>query len=497
MQSLDLIQSLKWYMPEVVLITIIFAILIGDLFVSKSSRMSLAFFLSFAGLLMSMFLTLDQFIQLKEPFKLFFGALQIDGFIIFFKFVIFLLGILILGMAYWTREISDGLKPEQVILMLIVLLGGTMLISAGDLLTAYLGMETVSILSYALVGFHKKDRLSSESATKYVVYGALSSGIMLFGMSLLYGVAGTLEFDGIRTALLQSSVASSILIFIFLMIFMGVAFKISAFPMWMWTPDVYQGAPTPVTAFLSVGPKAAGFAFLIRFTFGVVSEISGDSIVFIAGIDWPIMMAWVAAITMTVGNLAALGQTSLKRLLAFSSIAHAGYMLMGLAVADFAGITAVMFYFIAYLAMNLGAFLVVSLLINRFKSDKIEDFSGLAWSAPFICVSAVIFLFSLIGLPPFAGFVGKVYLFSAVVNKEIYWLAVIGVLNSVVSLYYYAKFIKVMFFKPASDQEGVNFSLTFFQKAALIVFVIPTVFLGIYWTPVINFAEQAVQNFPR
>jgi NADH-quinone oxidoreductase subunit N len=350
-------------------------------------------------------------------------------------------------------------------------------------------------MSYALVGFNRTNNLSSEASTKYVLYGAISSGTMLFGLSLLYGLTGQMDLVGIQQALVTGSVPIEILSVVLLMVFAGFAFKISAFPLYMWTPDVYQGSPTPIAALLSVGPKAASIALLMRFILFGFSDLSSEGIMLLAGLDWPLVLSVMAAFTMTIGNLAALNQTSAKRLLAYSSIAQAGYLLMGFSVATESGFEAVLFYLLVYMAMNLGAFMVVALLYNRLNSDKIRGYSGLVWKEPFLAVMAAIFVFSLIGLPPFGGFVGKLYLFSAVVEKSLYWLAVVGVLNTVISVYYYIGLVRSMFLGKAEDgSRSEPMPLTVLQKSLLVLLAVPTLVLGVYWAPAKEFAKLAIEK---
>jgi NADH-quinone oxidoreductase subunit N len=311
-----------------------------------------------------------------------------------------------------------------------------------------------------MVGYMKGDRLSNEASLKYVLFGAISTGTMLFGMSLLYGLAGTLDLYGIRTALADQQMlvqSGPALMVIILMVLAGIGFKMAAVPFHFWCPDVYTGAPTPVTAFLSVGPKVAGFAVLVRFFYGGLAQPSGDaSWAMVGAVNWQAILIGVSVLTMTLGNVTALLQTNLKRLLAYSSIAHAGYMLMGLALMTEEGIQAVLFYLIVYAIMNIGAFLVVITLSADRPREEIDDFRGLGWRMPGLAAAMAIFLFSLTGLPPFAGFVGKVYLFRAVIEKEMYWLAIAGALNSVVSLYYYVRIVKTMYLDaPGGDEESV------------------------------------------
>src|SRR3989337_2994171 len=300
---------------------------------------------------------------------------------------------------------------------------------------------------------------------KYVVYGATASGVMMYGFSLLYGMTGTTQISEIGrvlplgTAPLPAMLAA-------VMVTVGFGYKIAAVPFHMWSPDVYEGAPTPVTAFLSVGPKAAGFAVLVRFFYTVFASPDGADGMWklSSSVDWPFLFAGLSAVTMTVGNLVAINQRNVKRLLAYSSIAHAGYMLMGFVLLTTVGLKAILFYLVVYLFMNLGAFYVVVLVANGSRSEDISYFSGLS---------------------------GKVYLVAEVINRVVYWLALVAALNSVISLYYYARIVKVMFLEDPT-QTG-ELPVAFVPRVMLGILVVPTLLLGIYWEPVIRVAEASVR----
>ena len=282
-----------------------------------------------------------------------------------------------------------------------------------------------------------------------------------------------------------------LLVLAVLFFLVGLLFKTASFPFHFWCPDVYEGAPTSITAFLSVGPKAAGFALFIRLFYPLFASVSGTSAYqAVSGLDWPTVLAGISAITMTLGNLAAIQQNNLKRLLAYSSIAHAGYLLMGIVVLSNLGLEAVLFYLVVYLFMNLGAFAVVTAVVEAGGGEEIQFYRGLGSKEPFACIAMAIFLFSLIGVPPFAGFVGKVYLFAAVISQKIYWLAVVAALNTVVSLYYYLRVVKAMFFESVAVAFQPRLSYGF--RALLAVLIIPTIGLGIYWQPLAKMVQQII-----
>jgi NADH-quinone oxidoreductase subunit N len=319
---------------------------------------------------------------------------------------------------------------------------------------------------------------------------------MIYGMSWVYGLTGSLDYGAIRDVLLQGQ-ANQLTLFIALMfILAGFGYKIVFVPFHMWSPDVYQGAPTPFTAFLSVGSNAAGLAILIRFFLPALSRPGeGGDWLFIPGVEWPHVLLYISMITMTLGNLCALNQQNLKRLLAYSGIAHAGYVLMGLVVLNNDGLTAILFYIVVYLVMNLGAFLVVMIVSNVTGNEDMEAYRGLAWrGAGMLSVSMAIFLFSLTGLPPLAGFVGKFLLFAAVIEQEFYLLAVVGIINSVISLYYYARIVKAMFLDlPQSTDGAVVVSPS--SSILLGILATVTVILGVYFGPLVQYTNASLQFF--
>jgi NADH-quinone oxidoreductase subunit N len=381
--------------------------------------------------------------------------------------------------------------------------------SAADLLMAYLSLETVSLISYILTGFRRADRRANEAALKYVIYGGVASGVMLYGISLLYGLFGTTRLigeGGIGAQLADVSsrifmahafggqpAAQLALVVAIVFVLAGVGYKIASVPFHMWCPDVYEGAPTPFTAFLSVGPKAAGFALAIRFFFAAFEQrMPGGAFATAGDLPWPAIVGIISAITMTLGNFTALVQTNLKRMFAYSSIAHAGYLLMGLAAASAAGVQSILVYLAIYVVMNVGAFLVVIAVSRVTGGESISDFRGLGQRAPIAAITLAIFLFSLTGIPPFAGFIGKYLLFAALLSGGGVWavvLAVIGVLNSAVSLFYYAKVIKAMYFDEVEDQARLPVPRLYnglLSGLAVLVFV-----MGLFWSPLARWAAIA------
>ena len=438
--------------------------------------------------------------------SLFNGMIASDGFATFFKWLFLAAGVLTVLIAAQGEDFPSVRVGEFYGLLLAVILGMFLMASATNLLTIYLSIELVSMVSYVLAGFRRHDRKAAEASLKYVIYGSVASGVMLFGMSYLYGLLGTADVlaFGTRIAALSATGAGGaatklVLVVSLVFVTAGIGYKIASVPWHMWCPDVYEGAPTSFTAFLSVGPKAAGFAVALRLFYGAFAGPTGATGLAesIAGVPWPAIIGVLSAVTMTVGNLTAISQTNLKRLLAYSSIAHAGYTLMGLAALSAVGMQGVMIYMLIYLVMNLGAFLVVIAVAEATGSESILDYRGLARRNSLAAVTFAIFLFSLTGLPPFAGFTGKWYLFYAVIERAAgpdgFWygaLAVIGALNTAVSLYYYARIVRAMFLDAPQVESivepkvGYQVMLGAFS-AAILVF-------GVWWAPIVDWSQRSL-----
>jgi NADH-quinone oxidoreductase subunit N len=378
----------------------------------------------------------------------------LDPLALFFKLVtVLVLAIIILSAGEYVKA-HTPFRGEFYALMLLAGLSIMLASAATNLVMIYLSIEFLSITSYVLTGYLRDDARSTEAALKYFIYGAAASAVMLYGFSLLYGATGATGLVEIAAALATGSATLRWLIFpALVMVLAGLGFKIALVPFHQWSPDAYEGAPTPVTAFLSVGPKAAGFAVLIRFLIVALPAFQ---------VNWSAVLAGVAILTMSLGNLIALWQTNVKRMLAYSSIAQAGYMLIGLAaLAPLAdswtnGLNALLLYLFAYLFTNLGAFAVVIAVEDGTGSVNLPDFSGLIRRSPFLAVSMFVFLLSLIGIPPTGGFMGKLFVFGAAVQRQMILLAVIGVLNSVISVYYYYKIMGPMLFSQADSAEPIR-----------------------------------------
>jgi NADH-quinone oxidoreductase subunit N len=419
---------------------------------------------------------------------LFSGMLAADGFARFFRGLFLVAALFGVALGALSDEIPTARFGEYLVLLVCLTLGMNLLGSAQNLLMIYLALELVSLPSYVLAGFRRADRQSSEAALKYVIYGGAASGLMLYGFSLLYGLSGTLDLAGIGDFFVrmgdQSPATRTATSLAALLSLVGFGFKIASAPFHMWCPDVYQGAPTPFVAFLSVGPKAAGFAALVRFVvvgFGATGASLG-----LDGFPWPTVLAVLSVLTMTLGNLVAIVQDNVKRMLAYSSIAQAGYILMGVAAGSERATRAVMLYLGVYLAMNLGAFLAVMAVRARAGRESISEYRGLGSADPFLAATLAVFLFSLTGLPPLGGFIAKFYLFAAVLGTGLplfYVVVLIGVLNSAVSLYYYARVVKAMYLESAEADAPSAPRSSPGYRLLLGTLVIPTVLLGIWWAP--------------
>ncbi len=490
--------SLNYLQPELILTGTILLMIVVDLLYSakKSRRIGLW---ALAGLVLALLYFMVNGFPI--PTALFLGSIASDPFGVFFKVLILLATILTILVSFRERDLANQRVGEYYILLVIVTLGLFFMVSATDLIMVYLSIEVVSIMSFVLAGYLRGNRRSSEASLKYVIYGAFSSGIMLFGLSILFGLTGSTNFFDIRTGLMELQDGADLALMLStVLIFAGLGYKISAVPFHYWTPDVYEGAPTSITAFLSVAPKAAGMALIIRF----FNSILGGEGVFtklewgtFSEIPWTQLLAVLAAVTMTVGNLIALRQTSVKRMLAYSSIAHAGYMMMALPVLSQQGVYGIMIYAVFYLLMNLGAFYVVMIIANATGQEDYDQFRGLGHKAPLLAILMTLFMFSLTGIPPTAGFIGKFYLFAAVIKAgpSFYWLAIIGALNSVISLYYYMYVVKTMFF---SQDKAVIAQIEFKGISVLVVVLaIPTLIFGIYWSPIAEIVHKSLAIFIR
>jgi NADH-quinone oxidoreductase subunit N len=500
MLTQQILENLTKFLPETALTVTVLIITVVELFFKKKSRIS--GIIALAGLAVTLYFTLMQFKLV--PQSIFYQMVAIDPFSLFFKLLFIFSAFLIIFFSFMSREIQETeyKTQEYYALILSLTLGGFLMSSAVNLLMMYLSLEMVSLSSYVLSGYFKKSGRSTEAALKYVIYGGVSSGLMLFGISIIYGLCGSADLFAISGFMSHNPINLVTLLISVFLIIAGFGYKISAVPFHFWTPDVYEGAPLPVTALLSVTSKAAGFAMMIRFflvafrnTAAIIPGHEGLIYSVLPGFHWNDIFAVIAVATMTLGNFVAIWQDNLKRLLAYSSIAHAGYILLGFVVVTPQGISAMIIYLIAYYFMNLGAFFVAIMISNKYNTESINEMKGLGYRSPFLCVMMGIFLFSLTGIPLTAGFIGKFYLFAALINNGYIWLAIIGLLNSVVSLYYYVKILKNMFIlHPVEGSESrISFGLGY--NVLLLVLAVPTIIFGVYFAPLTKFAEFSVQIF--
>ena len=491
----DLLNSLNSILPEIVLSLTLVAIILSDLIFHKNKK--LLPYISLIGLIITFVFLINQFGKSDAAFPVAaqFSFLSLDPFSLFFKVIILVSSILIILFSVSSKEIESGLDRhgEYYGLIFGMIIGMFFMISANDLILIYLSLELLSLSSYILAGFVKTSLRNSEASLKYLIYGAASSGIMLFGISILFGIFGSTNLHEINELIRTPAATQLTFLISVIFIFAGIGFKISIVPFHFWTPDVYEGAPITITAFLSVASKAAGFAVLIRFlkvTF--IDSLTGNGYWQLIGyIDWQTLLIIIAIITMTFGNFAALWQDNLKRMLAYSSIAHAGYLMLGVSIFSDQGLIAVLIYFFIYMFMNLGAVYVVMLIANKINSEEIDDYRGIGYSRPLLGTTLGIFLISLTGLPPTAGFIGKLYLFIALVDANMIVPAIIALLNTVVSLYYYVRVLRVMFLIKSDKTVSVNLNPLNF--AVLMFMVIPTLLRGVYFSPLVNFAKESVQ----
>lgn len=483
-------QNLLYFLPELVLIGTILLLMIGDFL--GAARLKFFFpVLTFAGMVGMMIANASQcqFV----PTHFFSGMITCDAMGHFFKYIFGAAGCLGIILAFRSPEIERTDTSSYYTLLTALVLGMMLLSVSNNLLMIYISLEMVSVLSYILTGSVRGLKRSSEASLKYVIYGGVASGIMAYGLSLLYGMTGSMNLPEIGTFLKTHAVSRPLLFTSILMIMAGFGYKIASFPFHMWCPDVYEGAPTPFTAFLSVGPKAAGFAILMRFFLIVLAQPVDGGYADLKAIGWPQMIAFLSIATMTIGNLAALAQKNMKRLLAYSSIAHAGYMLMAFAALNGEALAAILFYLVVYLIMNVGAFLIVIIVANQMGIEEIDGYKGLGrreGQGAVLALVMTIFLFSLTGIPPMAGFAGKFYLFGAVIRAGLYGLAIAGVANSVVSLYYYVRVIKVMFFDQPSDTRAIKVPVLSHALVASGLAIL-TLYFGLFWN---RLAEVAVKS---
>lgn len=464
-------------LPEILLLVLAILILALDLILPRQQHRNLGWVVA-TGLVLIMFSSLVAWPS-GEGQLVWGGMLRYDWLGFVFK-LIFLFGAAITALfAMDVKGLGD--RGEFYVLMLASTMGMAFMASAADLIMLFLSIETTSIPLYILAGFVLRDKKSTEAGFKYLLFGAMTSAIMLYGFSLLYGFSGTTDLYAIAANLQQGSGPVVYVIGSLFMVLIGFGFKISAVPMHFWAPDVYEGAPTPVAGFLSTASKAAGFAVLLR-VLQIVFPIDAQA--------WSVILAVLSVASMTLGNLIALSQKNIKRLLAFSSIAHAGYALIGVVTGTELGVSSVVFYLIAYMATNLAAFGVVSIASKFLGSDDLTAYYGLSRRSPGLALAMLVAFLSLAGMPPFGGFVVKVVVFAAAVNAGWIWLAAVGALNSIIGLYYYLTVLKYVYlYRQEGDEQPMPIAGS--NKVALAVLSVAILAIGTIFAPWFGWVTNA------
>jgi NADH-quinone oxidoreductase subunit N len=474
------LQSLQSMLPVLLVVGWACLLLLIDLFLPKE-RQWVTPLLAALGLIGALIALISRFNLEMSAFA---GMIIVDGYAALFQLLFLVLGVVAIAQAYDYLRRRGIARGEYYVLLMFSLSGMMLMASAGDLIVVFVSLELLSIPLYVLAGIARPKVDSEESAMKYFLLGAFASGFVVYGIALIFGVTGTTQLSGIFESLQGTSSIPALALIGGGMIIVGLGFKIAAVPFHMWTPDVYQGAPTSVTAFMSVGAKAGGFAALLR--------------IFIAAFPataslWGPLTMWIAAITMAWGNIAAIAQTNIKRMLAYSSIAHAGYILMALpaaaapAVAPEA-IRGALFYLIAYGITNLGAWgVVLALEKTEGAGLDIEDYAGLGTKYPALALAMTVFMLSLTGIPPTVGFMGKFYLFRAALDANLYWLAIVGVVTSLISAYYYLRVLVVMYMQEGDPILRSEVLL----NTTVVLSALATVLFGLLPGPLLQLAAKA------
>tara|TARA_Y100000996_G_scaffold410531_1_gene393077 strand:+ start:256 stop:1668 length:1413 start_codon:yes stop_codon:yes gene_type:complete len=464
--------NLYFIIPELFIsLSVMFLLVIG---VFKNNSSKIIFYFSCLIILVSLAINLN--INITETVYLFNNSYLVDQLSLFIKSIILISAFFVMFSSYNYVRINNILKIEYPILILCSLLGMLVMISSNDLIVFYIGLELQSLALYVLASFNRDNLLSSESGLKYFVLSALSSGLLLYGCSLIYGFSNSTNFYEIS----QNFNFEYGVIFGMVFIIVGLAFKISAVPFHMWAPDVYQGSPTSVTVLFAILPKIAALTVFIKFLYGPFKNLFEE---------WQIIIIFLSIASMILGAVAAIGQGNLKRLIAYSSISHMGYALAGLTTGTNQGIQSSIIYLIIYLIMNLAFFSCLFMLKRENKFyEKIEDLSGLSKKHPILALSFLIILFSLAGIPPLAGFFAKFYVFMAVIQKEMYFLAIVGLLATVIAAFYYLRIIKIIYFDP--EQEKFDTSISLGLKFTLII----TTFIILMYFLNPNFINKLVAN---
>ena len=466
--------------PELILTLTAMGLLVLNV-LTKQAGKQITPYLSLAGIGVAFLFCLSLWGRSEYAFH---GMVVVDNYSLFFKIIFLLTSALTVLMSIRYLKEEGFEQGEYYILILFAAVGMMFMASASNLIVIFLGLETFSLAVYVLAGFFRNQPRSTESSMKYFLLGAFSAGFLVYGIALIYGATGTTQLKGIYEFLRKADLLTDPLLLIGMgLLIVGFGFKVASVPFHMWTPDVYEGAPTSVTAFMSVGPKAAGFAAFLRVFLYSLSPLQTDYV-------W---VLWVLAVlTMTLGNLVAIAQQNIKRMLAYSSIAHAGYILVAMVAANELGTASILYYLLAYTFMNLGAFGVVILYGRKGEENiHIGDYSGMGFKYPLLGAAMAVFMFSLAGIPPTAGFVGKFYIFSAAVKAGYIGLAIIGVLNSALSVYFYLR-VTVMMYMRNPEKEFAGLALSPAMAIALIIAVFGTLQMGITPSHYLDLARKSI-----
>jgi len=470
-------------LPEILILAIGLLILVFEPFWKEDQRRN-AGWLTAGGLFLAILISL-LFGQPGEPTAVLGGMIRFDWLGFFFK-ILFMFAGAVTALLLMDHE-RAGRRGEAYLLLLASLLGMNLMAVSSDLIMLYLAIETASIPLYVLAGFLLADERSTEAGFKYLLFGTLASTIMLYGFSLIFGFSGTTDLYQIAALFTTGSISPLLVFAVLALVLVGLGFKVAIVPFHFWAPDVYQGSPTPVAGYLSTASKAAGFAVIIRLFFVALPEFS---------VSWTLILAALSAITMTVGNLLALPQTNIKRLLAYSSIAHAGYAMIGVVAFSQLGAASVVFYLAAYIVTNLLAFGIVMAFSRVTGLEEITDYAGLSRRNPFMALMMLAAFLSLAGMPPFGGFVAKVFVFTAGVQADYTWLVIVGIINSIIGVYYYLNVLKYVYLyrMPNEDEEQHAVPLTRPYTIALVALTIAVILVGTVFAPWFSWSSAAALN---
>jgi len=476
-QSADYVRIL----PEIVLCVFGMIVMVMEPLIDEKRSQKLLGTIALLGSLAGIWAT---WFMARSPGLAFWNMVQVDGFSVFFHVLVIAIAAAVILTSYEYMAVQRIRAGEYYALILFGVAGMALMSSAIELVLIFIALEISSISSYVLTGFRRREAASAEASLKYFLLGSFATAFFLYGVALMFGATGSTNIDQI-SRILQAGPIPLLAFVAVAFMFVGLGFKVAAAPFHVWTPDVYEGAPAPIVGFMSTAPKAAAFAVLLR-------------VMFVINVPGKLWLIWVsAALSMTLGNISAFVQNNVKRLLAYSSIAHAGYLLMAFAAAPALGTSAAMFYTAAYAAMNLGAFAVVSHFANAGERYvTLEDYEGLGRSSPLLAATLTVFLLSLIGIPMTGGFFAKFYVFSATIKANLIWLTVIGVLNSGVGAYYYLRIIVMMYMRESRKEVPVT-PVPFALRLALAVCITATIYLGIFPNGVLQYAQDSAQQLVR